>query len=217
MSYYRNYYRRTPVTRVTREDIPNRLQAVIENTAVPQNTKDFLQSLVSAYEKYEGLTERQFEAFEKVEKRFSAERIAERKAWADKYDDEKRNIAKICAEYYVANPPYYADLARRIINDPEFLPTERQYRALVENKYAKKVLAATFAESKFEVGAMVMGRATASSRQVRDQLLVVIEVNATPVKSAAKGSKVYRVLPVGQPNTLLVEEREIKRAPKNKK
>ena len=97
------------------------------------------------------------------------------------------------------------------------MPTERQYRSLVENKYAKKVIAATFAENKFEVGAMVMGRTTASRKDIRDNLLVVIEVNAAPVKSAAKGSKIYRVLPVGQPNTMLVEERDIKRAPKNKK
>ena len=217
MSYYRNYYRRTPVNRVTREDIPARLKAAIENEAVPQNTKDFLQSLVGAYDKYEGLTERQYEAFEKVEKRFSPERIAELQAWTSQYDEEKRAIAKICAEYYIANPPYYGDLSRRILSESEFVPTERQYRSLVENKYAKKVIAATFAENKFEVGAMVMGRTTASRKDIRDNLLVVIEVNAAPVKSAAKGSKIYRVLPVGQPNTMLVEERDIKRAPKNKK
>jgi hypothetical protein len=217
MSYYRNYYRRTPVARVTREDIPSRLKNTIDNSAVPQNTKDFLQSLVVAYDKYEGLTERQYEAFTKVEKRFSPERIAERKAWAEQYDDDKRKLAKICAEYYVANPPYFGNLARQIINEPDFIPTEKQYRAIVENKYAKKVIASTLAESKFKVGAMVMGRATATNRKIHNQLLVVIEVDATPVKSAAKGSKVYRVLPVGLPNTLLVEERDLKSAPKRKK
>jgi N-acetylmuramoyl-L-alanine amidase len=57
---------------------------------------------------------------------------------------------------------------------------------------------------------MVMGRANAG-RQVQNRLLVVIEVDATPVTKAAKGTKVYRVLPVGSPATFLVEERDIKK------
>ena len=218
MSYYRQYRqyrRREPVEKVSGNNIPERLSVLRENTEVPQNTKDFLQSLLDAYEKYEGLTVRQFEAFEKVEKRFSAEKIAERKAWSGEYTAERRNVAKICAQYYLANPPYFGDLARRIVNDGEFVPTERQWRALCENKYAKKVLAAATSEPKFANGAMVKGRANATSA-IRDKLLLVIEANAGPVKSAAKGSKVYRVLPVGCPTTMLVEERLLKKAPKRK-
>jgi len=214
--YYRNYRRREPVEKVVGNNIPERLAALNENGDVPQNTKDFLQSLTTAYEKYEGLTIRQYEAFEKVEKRFSAEKIAERKAWSGQYTDEKRKIAKICAEYYLANPPYYRDLAERIIKEPEFTPTERQYRALCENKYAKKVLLAALSEPKYAKGTMVMGRAT-STRIIQGKHLLIIETDASPVKSAAKGSKVYRVLPVGSPATILVEERDLKRAPKKKK
>lgn len=218
MGYYRNYRRQNyaPIERVTGNEIAERLTALTNNPEVPQSTKDFLQSLTTAYEKYEGLTGKQYEAFEKVEARFSAERIAERKAWSNEYTAPRREIAKICAQYYLANPPYFQDLARRIISDEEFVPTEKQYRALCDNKYAKKVVAATQQEEKFAKGTMVMGRATAP-RAIRNKHLVVIEVNAAPVKSAAKGSKIYRVLPVGSPNTILVEEREIKRAPKTKK
>jgi len=203
------------VEKVSGNNIPERLSALRENADVPQNTKDFLQSLLDAYEKYEGLTVRQFEAFEKVEKRFSAEKIAERKAWSSEYTEERRKVAKICAAYYLANPPYFGDLARRIADDGEFVPTERQWRALCENKYAKKVLASATSEPKFANGAMVMGRASATST-VRDKFLLVIEANAGPIKSAAKGSKVYRVLPVGSPSTILVEERLLKKAPKRK-
>ena len=214
--YYRNYRQRAPVERATGHDIPERLNALLKSDDVPPNTKDFLQSLSGAYEKYKGLTSRQFEAFEKVEKRFSAEKIAARKSWAGEYTEEKRQIAKVCAEYYLANPPYFRDLADQIVNREGFVPTERQWRALCENKYAKKVLEAAFAAPKFSNGSMVVGRAT-SSRNIRGKFLPVIEADASPVKSAAKGSKIYRVLPVGSPSTLLVEEREIKRAPKKKK
>ena len=213
--YYRNYRRREPVEKVTGHDIPERLSKLSEDSNIPQNTKDFLQSLATAYEKYKGLTTRQFEAFEKVEKRFSAEMIAQRDAWAGEYTEEKRAIAKICAEYYLANPPYFRDLAERIM-DETFVPSERQWRALCENKYAKKVIDAALSEPKFPKGIMVRGRATANLGTVRNKLLLVIEADAAPVKSAAKGSKIYRVLPVGSPNTILVEERELKKAPKKK-
>ncbi len=214
--YYRQYRRREPVEKVTREDIPKRLDALLKSAEVPQQTKDFLQSLTDANEKYKGLTVRQFEAFEKVEKRFSAEKIAERKVWSGEYTADRRVTAKICAEYYLANPPYFGDLAKKIVGDVDFVPTERQWRALCENKYAKKVLAAALSVPKYASGMMVKGRATAPSSAVRDKLMLVIEANASPVKSAAKGSKIYRVLPVGSPATLLVEERMLKKAPKRK-
>jgi len=215
MSYYRNYRRNSypPVERVTDETIAPRLKTLLENGNVPANTVDFLQSLVEANEKYSGLTSRQADALKKVEQRFSTEAIAHRKAWAGEYSEERRAAAKICAEYYLANPPYYRDLAEKVLNDPEFVPTERQWRALCENKYAKKVLVATRAEPKYPVGSMVMGRANAG-RQVQNRLLVVIETDAEPVTKAAKGTKVYRVLPVGSPSTLLVEERDIKKSKK---
>ena len=214
--YYRMYRRRAPVEKVTGNNIPARLSVLTENPEVPQNTKDFLQSLTGAYEKYDGLTTRQYEAMEKVEKRFSAAKVAERKAWAGEYTDERRKIAKICAEYYIANPPYFRDLADKILNESDFVPTERQYRALCENKFAKKVLAATTSEPKFEKGAMVKGRSTAI-RAIRDKHVVIIDVDAAPVKSAAKGTKVYRVLPVGSPTTILVEERHLKNGRRKKK
>ena len=216
--YYRMYQRRNyaPVEKVTGNNISARLAALVENPDVPQNTKDFLQSLTNANEKYDGLTTRQYDALEKVEKRFSASKIAERKAWAGEYTAERRKVAKICAEYYLANPPYFRDLADKIVNDTDFVPTERQWRALCENKFAKKVLAATYAEPKFSKGAMVMGRATAM-RSIRNKHVVIIDVDAAPVKKAAKGTKVYSVLPVGSPTTILVEERDLKAGRRKKK
>jgi hypothetical protein len=63
---------------------------------------------------------------------------------------------------------------------------------------------------------MVMGRSTANNH-IRNKHVVIIDVDAAPVKSAAKGTKVYRVLPVGSPTTILVEERDLKNGRKKKK
>jgi len=214
MGYYRNYYRHSPpAERLTDETISPRLKTLLEGGNIPENTIAFLQSLVEANEKYSGLTSRQVEALNNIEQRFSNEAIAQRNAWAGEYTEERRATAKICAEYYLANPPYYRDLAQKILEEPEFVPTERQWRALCENKYAKKVIAATEADPKYPVGTWVRGRANAH-RTMRDMMMVVIESDAQPVTSAARGTKIYRVLPVGSPKTLLCEERDIKKAKK---
>jgi len=215
MGYYRNYYRQSHSRpeRVTDATIELRLKTLLENKAVPENTVSFLESLLGANEKYSGLTSRQYEAFQKVEKRFSAEKIAQRNAWASEYTEEKRRIAKICAKYYIANPPYFHDLATDILSCPEFVPTERQWRSLCENKYAKKVIAATDALPLYETGTWVRGRANAH-RTLRDRMMVVIEADAQPVTAAARGTKIYRVLPVGSPATILCEERDLKKAKK---
>lgn len=197
--------------KVVNETIDPRLKRLLENTGIPANTVSFLQSLLEANEKYEGLTVNQYAALEKIEVRFSEAAVAKRLAWADQYGPEQKKIAKICAEYYLANPPYYRDLARKLINDSEFVPTERQYRALCENKYAKKIIAATLEDPKFAVGSMVSGRACAV-RDLKNKLLMIIEVNAKPVLRAAKGAKVYRVLPVGNSQMFYCEERDLKQA-----
>ena len=210
MGYYRNRRYSAP-EKVVNENIEPRLKTLLENAAIPANTVSFLQSLLEANEKYKGLTVNQYGALEKIEARFSDEAVAKRLAWADQYGAEQKKLAKICAEYYLANPPYYRDLARKILNDAEFVPTERQYRALCENKYAKKVITATVEEPKFAVGSMVSGRASASGL-LKNKMLMVVEVNAKPVARAAKGAKVYRVLPVGHSQTIYCEERDLKKA-----
>ena len=210
MGYYYNRRYSAP-EKVENETITPRLKALLENTTVPANTISFLQSLLEANEKYKGLTVNQYGALEKVEARFSAEAVAKRLAWSDQYGPEQKKIAKICAAYYLANPPYFRDIAQKIIAAPQFVPTERQYRSLCENKYAKKVLSASLSEPKFVVGSMVSGRATAHP-SLQNKLLVVIEADAKPVERAAKGSKIYRVLPVGSAQVLFCEERNLKKA-----
>ena len=77
------------------------ITGLIDNAEVlslPEGTVNFVESLKGAYEKYEGLTVRQFEALKKVVERFSPEKKAAREEWAANYNEEKRKIAKIVAE-----------------------------------------------------------------------------------------------------------------------
>ena len=191
------------------------LQTLLANESVGARDRDFLTSLKNGLARYGSLSDRQLDALNRVSERYSPEGEARREAWAEKYASVK-NEAVIAASYYEANPPYYGDLASRILRDPDFVPSEKQFNAITQNKYAQKVIAATISEPLYAEGTLVEGRASASPR-LRGKKAFVLKTNHGPVTNAAKGTKKYLVLPVGEPSPVVVEEREIKRVKKLKK
>ena len=72
--------------------------------------------------------------------------------WVENYDAEKREKAKIIAEYYVQNPPWYGDVSHKILTIDDFIPPEPQYNKMIENSYSEKVLASHYSEPRFQVG-----------------------------------------------------------------
>ena len=96
---------------------------------------------------------------------------------------------------------------------------------MVKNKYAQKVLASHNAPAKYSAGSLVTFRANApaGSRYLdgaylkRHVTMMVIETDAAPITSAARGAKVYKLLPVGKATTLMAEERHIMKARPKKK
>ncbi len=187
-----------------------RIEAVMARCQVGTWDYNFLGSVLQQNRERGQLSPRQLEILDKIEERYSQESIDRKAAWAGLWTEEMAERMRVAAEYYVANPPYYGELARQVLSDPSFIPTERQYKALTENKFAAKVLTAHFAEPAFPVGSKVAGRANAPYG-IKGKMGFVMKVNAKPVTNAARGTKVYMVLPVGQPTPVFVEERHLKR------
>jgi len=144
-----------------------------------------------------------------------------RKNWSTKgYNKEKREIAQIVAKYYKqSNSPYFTDLVAKILRDADYVPSQRQYQKLCENKYSQAVVEETRRQPKFKPGQTVQMRASVASfgianrwelSQHMNKPVIVIQVNAAPMTSHAKGAKVYKVLPMGHPKPLLCEERHLK-------
>lgn len=185
---------------------------LLEREDVSVRDKNFLESLKGAVARWGKLTDRQAVALERINERYSAEGQQRREQWSQQYAT-RRQEAVIAANYYAANPPYYGDLAESILTDPDFIPTEKQFNALTQNKYAQKVIKATLSEPLFAEGQMVEGRASANYK-LRGKKAFVLKANHGHVTNAAKGTKKYLVLPVGQPAPLVVEEREIKKVKK---
>ena len=206
---YYNSYKKSKKERITDAKILPRIHALLKETE-DNRTRNFLLSLQVYCNQHGGLTPKQYLALSEIDKDLSEKATSNYEKWKLEYDEDKKEIAKICAHYYRANPPYYAHVVEKIISDENYIPTERQYKAMCNNKYTQKVVRETKAKPKYPPGSLVRGRKSAS-REVKDKIGTVIETDAAPVTSAASGAKVYSVLFFGESKVVLCEERYLKK------
>ena len=195
-------------------DQGRRIDNLLANENLNASSRRFAESLRSGVARYGALTERQLFALERLETRYSPEGQAKTQAWREEYlgGDMKRR-AEIAAAYYAANPPYYGELANKILNEEGFVPTERQYNKMVNNKYAIKVVDAVMSEPKYPVNTIVEARsASPAGRILRGAKAFVMKTDHMAPTSSARGCKKYLLLPVGSPTPVTVEERWIKKA-----
>ncbi len=181
--------------------------------------RSFLESLKKQFNKRGMLSPRQIEVFRRIEtQKLSTAAHEARKMWDKNYDEEKRRIALICANYYAVTG-YFTNLADSIIHDPGYIPSEKAWKKMCENKYAKKVIAEHDADPKYPTGSVVEFRKTAdwSHRQKSGGMPCVVLSSGGIVTSAARGSKPYSVLPYGSAHVIKCEERHLKRCKNPKK
>ena len=207
-----------------------RLEAIESRVEAGSWAAGFVTSLKSQVMGGRELSDKQIPVLEKIEREHNDEALAARETWRDDYlyeadpawvalDVNARHyrVAQVAARYY-KRAGYFQALVSKILDDDGFVPTIEQYNKITKNKFAVKVLSAHYAPQKYAPGSLVQYSATAPGR-VRagggnQTPMVVIQANAAPVISAAKGAKIYKVLPVGSPTTRLVEERHLKKARK---
>jgi len=193
--------------------------ALSNSQLLSQWENGFVESLQEQFNKHGKLSPRQLEILERIEKqKLSEEARDARSLWKSSYDAEKRRIARICAEYY-KSAGYFTNLAESILEVPDYIPAEKAWRKMCENKYAQKVIASYDAAPKYEVGSLVAFRATADwahRMAAGDKPCVVISAGG-PVLNAAKGSKPYLVLPYAAIKPIECQERHLKIYKKSKK
>ena len=189
-----------------------RITTFLQREDISMSERSFGDSIIGFYNVHGRISNKQWSAFERMEARYSPEVIAQRARWYGEWTPEKAENLTIAANYYRANPPYFGDLADKVLTDPEFVPSEKQYRKMVENKYVQKVITTMHTAPVFEVGALVQVRKTASGRSwaLRNRNALVVANNG-PVTSAAKGARTYTILPFGEPNTVEIQERWLKK------
>ena len=175
--------------------------------------KDFLTSIKQGVQRYGSLTGKQESILQRIETSKDPAIIAERQYWKANYNNDMHAKMKIAAQYYLNNPPYFGELSRRVLNDDAFIPTEKQYRAMVDNKYVRKVLDNMESVPKFDVGTMAQFRQTAPNtfKKHYHKMVMIIEY-PDKVAGAARGAIAVNVLPVGSSEIIETEVRWLKRA-----
>lgn len=189
--------------------VGERLVKLLANESLTQRDREFVTSLNSTWKRFGGMSANQYKYFETVENRydpsFIAQNQAERAEWLKSWDAWKAKQLQICAEYY-CQTPYFQDLANKVLKDSSFIPTEKQFRAMCENKYAKR-LVENMTTSKFEAGNVVQWRGK------RDEIMVgtVVKVHDQITRRSANiGARAYTVLWMNTGNETDVEEKQLK-------
>ena len=215
MGYYgRRYYSK----RQPRQENPE-LVARIEKAAsrgtrtLTDWERSFMGSLLDSAKKWGRLTAKQHDVFQRIERKTDPAHVKAVADWRTNFTDDMREALVFAANYYKANPPYYGDVADRILNDSSYIPSEKLYRKMVENKYVQRAQANAQSGALFAVGSMVTVRNSTSVRgrasYHRGKDAVVLE--AQDNLSATKGARIYKVLPVGAAEAIETEERYLKK------
>ena len=214
---YYSLYEKKLTLRNNYDNFLNRTRRLRDKADLSSNVLSFVRSLALSYKRNDGITEKQYQAFMKVEQDYFDSIIESRDPnWVENYDAEKREKARIIAEYYVQNPPWYGDVSHKILTIDDFIPPEPQYNKMIENSYSEKVLASHYSEPKFKVGDYVSLRKQHKSgiERMDDGIFAVLQVAPEAVSTAAKGTKKYKILPMNSVETYIVEERWLKKATK---
>ena len=206
-----------------------RLSALSARVEGNQWASGFVMSLSLQVQGGRDLSEKQIKTLEKIERENSDKAIAARATWDQDYrtvgadenypDHSPCEIMTIAALYY-QTAGYFTDLVTRVLDtDQGYTPSMKQYTKMTQNKFAQKVITASLSVPKYMVGSFVALRASApwaARTGAGNKPCVVIQANAAPVTSAARGTKKYKLLPIGGAKPIIIEERHIKAARKLK-
>ena len=139
--------------------------------------------------------------------------------WLNSYGKKKRRIARSCAQYWVNNPPKHSELAAKILNEPDYIPTKVEYKEICECREARNFLHPEEAEPLYPAGSLVrvMSLRFDPYENIKGKLGVVIKVQKDErVFPSNPGMFLYYVLPQGETKTLLFNEKDITHVEINK-
>ena len=200
------------------EEIKSLLTSVAD--FIPQASQweqGFFESVKSQFDKKHTLSVKQIETVQKIAAKFTPEAIRERESWYESFGEAQRETLLVCARYY-SNKNYFRDVVEKVLDDPEFIPTPKQFKAMTENKFTQKVLDNWRAEPLFPIGSLASLRRNAArtfawkaNRQNRESINVLILSTNEPILSASRGSKRYKVSLVGTSDVIYLEERDMKK------
>jgi hypothetical protein len=198
------------------DKIKARIEKLSKEDLLSNWESSFLDSLVQWVDKGRGLSHKQNTTLQNIEAKYSEDKKAALNAWKEGFTPEMHENLVIMAHYYINNPPYFRDLAVKTLSEEPYIPTEKAYRAMCENKYATRVIAVVKGHPLFDVGSMACIRANAigKANYFKNKMVMVLEHDTSKVVSAAKDARPVHVIPVGAAESFWTEERYLKKVKK---
>lgn len=208
-----------------------KIEAALSLTVCGGWDRSFLVSVLSQIQKGRSLSVKQRQALGKVLARNTPEADEKHANWAVEYNKEHKPTAMVLASYH-SHQPYYREMSIDILHG--LVPERSKYLRMCDNKYSKKVLHEAEKEPRFEIDAYIMPRTTFDSyKDVQFQTDMIwshqnkiihnfkkrgaFVIGIMPeIFSAAKGAKRYKLLPIGETTSIIVEERFLKAGKKSK-
>ena len=213
---------------MTPEDIKTALTAVGQSPVASEWAKGFSTSIIEQLNKGRKLSEKQMFHVNKIIEQNSESALAEAAEWETIYREKYEKDAKYLSGYYMTTS-YFRSVVNQIVSGE--VPSRRGFLKMYGNKYAKKILAEREKPARFDARTHVVG----NSKFRQDKLIWTglagndwrLRSEATKqfvqhggfiagvdgaVHSAAKGNKVYKILPVAGKMLIKIEERFLKKA-----
>jgi hypothetical protein len=214
---------------MTPEEIKTALTAAKKSPIATEWVKGFSTSIIEQLNKGRKLSEKQMFHVNKIIAENTGEALVEAEQWESTYREKYESDAKYLCSYY-AGTSYFRGVVQAVMQG--VVPPRRGFLKMYGNKYAKKILAErdkpprfdsrihVVGNSKFRrdkviwVGGVISGtwsvRSEAEKQFENHGGFIVGVENA--VYSAAKGNKVYKILPVAGKTIIKIEERFLKKA-----
>ncbi len=222
---------------LTDQQIYDRLGKITGLPTCSQWAKGFADSICEQITKGRTLSDRQKVVCYKILKENSEEAQESLANWHEEYNTKFKSLGyKISSYYQAQGGGYYGNVATPVLAGK--VPERRAFLKMINNKYAKKVIAEIerkprfstddhiIPNSKFLTGYSATNRMICTRsgqlpyKEIRESFKarggIILGVD-DKIVSAAKGSKRYIVLPFGATEVYLVEERYLKIKPKVKK
>jgi len=197
-----------------------RIENLLKSDKLSGWEQDFCASINSQLIRGRKLSSKQVKIIHKIEGNV-AKLVVGYDQWVKQWDDEKRKVWNIALDYYQRERVYFQSEVLKRKDNPEYIPPQRTFKKITENKYAQKIINELTKKPAFDPGSMVAIRSGCDARDLGLLYSQMKELKSMPlfvmavldsVGSAAKGAREYTILPAGWTKTIKVQERHIKKA-----
>ena len=172
----------------------------------------FVESVQHQFETGRRLSGRQIEIIQRISSENTEEMLRLQQNFKDLWlTDGYKEKWDICISYYEQAGTYNRRSVANARRNKDYIPLLKEYKKVVENKYAQGVLESWYSEPKYPVTSLVRIRQTAPVNQRGSAGCIVIKTNVCAPRTHARGGKVYLVMPMGSTRPLEIEERHLKK------